>query len=168
MTEEYPEQVQLLHDALSRLPSVFAVCSGLESLVGLTPDDLALVNLAHLPHAAIRRSGGGLKDEVLVQVEFRLRQDADGWRACEFIAWFVRDQARGGVNVQLRPFGLPPQAGDLIQLGHTLRFHMDLFCASDGDNLEPVLAAVESVGRDLNLAIDLYQRVIWPTSDEAN
>ena len=157
MAEEYPEQVQLLHDALSRLPAVSDVCSGLESLVNVTPADLSLANLAHLPHAAIRRSGGGLDDEVLVQVEFRLSQDIDGWRACEFIAWFVRDQARGGGNIQLRPFGLPPRAGDTIQLGHTLRFHIDLFCQTDGDDLTPVLSSVERLGRALNLAIDLYQ-----------
>ena len=166
MTEHYPEQVQLLHDAISRLPSVDAIRSGLESLVGLTPADLSLANYAHLPHAAIRRSGGGLENEVLVQVEFRLRQDAGGWRSCEFLAWFVRDQARGGVNIQLRPFGLPPLAGGVIQLGHTLRLHIDLFCQSDGDDLRPVLAAVERIGRNLNLAIDLYQAAISPTAQD--
>jgi len=161
---QYPEQVQLLHDALSRLPSVFDISSGLESVVGLDIDDLSLANFAHLPHAAIRRSGGGLKDEVLVQVEFHLRQDEGGWRACEFLAWFARDQARGGVNIQLRPFGLPPVAGDVIQLGHTLRFHVDLFCQTDGDDLAPVLSTVEKLGRNLNLAIDLYSRALTPNA----
>ena len=46
---QYPEQVQLLHDALSRLPSVFDISSGLESVVGLDTDDLSFPNLAICP-----------------------------------------------------------------------------------------------------------------------
>ena len=75
----YPPELERLHRALASLPGVFDVCSGIESLQGLTyGDDLRFPDFAHLPHGAPahqRRAGG----EALVQVEFRIAPSAVGW-----------------------------------------------------------------------------------------
>ncbi|CAH8711242.1 hypothetical protein M5W83_14540 [Paenibacillus thiaminolyticus] len=52
---------------------------------------------------------GGLENEVLIQFEFAIDQSVEGLQSLEFLAWFVRDYARGGKKIQLRPFALPPE-----------------------------------------------------------
>ncbi|MDG0876191.1 hypothetical protein L5D93_28780 [Paenibacillus thiaminolyticus] len=43
-------------------------------------------------------------------------------QSLEFLAWFVRDCARGGKKIQLRPFALPPETPYARQLGTTLNY----------------------------------------------
>lgn len=161
MSEEYPVEISNFHKLLLELPGVTNVSSGIESLAGLALEELSLIEFAHLPHAALRRTNGGLDDEVLIQVEFHLLQTLEGWRTLEFLAWFVRDQARGGESLQLRPFGLPPIAEAETQLGNTLRFHLDLFCLNSNDGLEPILAKVKEIGQCLKTAIEIYRSAIY-------
>ncbi|MBY0512776.1 MAG: hypothetical protein K2P78_02575 [Gemmataceae bacterium] len=161
----YPPALERLHAALASLPGVSDVCSGIESLQGLTGDDLRFPDFAHVPHGALRRTNGGLTGEALVQVEFRIAATAAGWRSLEFIAWFVRDQARGGVFIQLRPFALPPMYGDQVQLGHTLKWHIDLFCPDTGEDLSPQLAKIDGIAAGLELAINLYGPLIGGSAD---
>src|SRR5689334_20338068 len=111
---DYPPPVAAFQDALSRLPGVHDVGSGVHNLQGVTPDLLSAADFAQLPHAAIRWAGGGHEGQVLAQFEFRLKPSAEGWRSLEFISWWVRDEARGGTNIQLRPFALPPTAGQTV------------------------------------------------------
>jgi len=155
-----PPSVELFHRTLGSLPGVHTVSSGIRSLHGLLADDLRLVDFAKLPLAALRRTGGGLEHEALVQFEFYLTPTSQGWRSLEFIAWFFRDQARGGVSIQLRPFALPPQVGDTVQLGHTLRWHIDLFCPKTDADLSAQLTLVQSIAQDLEVAIRLYGNLL--------
>jgi hypothetical protein len=156
-----PPQVVAFQDALSRLPDAYDVASTVQCLWGVTPEALSFFDFGHLPHAAIRWAGGGQQDQTLAQFEFWLRPSSAGWRSLEFISWWVRDQARGGTNIQLRPFGLPPIAGKTVQLGHTLRFHIDLFCVAKGDDLSPVLALVQKLADDLVDTMRMYQNVLF-------
>jgi len=156
MDQEYPPQVQAFLDALACLPGVTSVSAGIESLDGLSVENLSLVDLGHLPHAALRRTNGGLDNEALVQFAFRLEPSAAGWRSLEFLAWAVRDMARTGNMVQLCPFALPPKAGPIVQLGQSLRFHIDLFCQDVGDDLNPVFEMVQRMGTFLRFATNLY------------
>lgn len=160
MSEGYPREAQALHAALMRLPGVYAVESSVDRLQGLSSTDLAGVQVGHLPHAALRRSGGGLAGEVLVQVQFRLEPTNASWRTLEFLAWFVRDEARSGEYLQLRPFGLSPDS-DAAKLGETLGFHIDLFCEQVNADLAPVVAKVQALADDLSRAIDMYQAMIY-------
>jgi hypothetical protein len=89
-----------------------------------------------------------------------LQPSLEGWRSLEFISWWVRDQARGGTNIQLRPFALPPIAGKNLQLGQTLRFHIDLFGLAKGDDLTPVLTAVQKLADDLKDTMKMYESVL--------
>ena len=152
----YPLELEFLHKTLTRLPGVHDVCCGIDSLHHLVAADLAFPDFRHLPHGALRRTGGGLENEALIQIEFKIHQTPLGWRSLEFIAWFVRDQARGGVSVQLRPFALPPQIGESVQLGNTLRWHIDLFCSNVTEDLSPQLAQVHELANGLRMAVDIY------------
>ncbi|WP_406698502.1 hypothetical protein V5E97_06430 [Singulisphaera sp. Ch08] len=153
---DYPPEIERMHQAIAQLPGVHSVCSGIDDLQGITGDDLRLPDQAHLPHGALRRTNGGLTNEALIQFEFQLEPSATAWRSLEFIAWFVRDRARGGEFLQIRPFALPPEHGEQTQLGETLRWHIDLFCPDTGDDLSPQLARVAELAKGLELAIRLY------------
>ena len=156
----YPVEVEFLHKTLARLPGVHDLCSGIDSLHHLVAADLGFPDFRHLPHGALRRTGGGLDYEALIQIEFQIEQTPLGWRSLEFIAWFVRDQARGGVPMQLRPFALPPQVGESVQLGGTLRWHIDLFCPNVTENLAPQWAQVKEIANGLELAINIYGHLV--------
>jgi hypothetical protein len=160
MSHEYPPEIEKFHAALQRLAGVLEAASGIDSFAGLTGDDLRRSDLAHLPHGALRRTGGPLAEESLIQVELHLEQSERGWRALEFLGWFVRDQARGGEAIQLRPFALPPVAGEQVQLGETLRFHIDLFLPDRGRDLGPHLDKVSSIAKDLQRASELYDGML--------
>jgi hypothetical protein len=155
-----PKQVEQFSAALQRLPGVYSVDSSVQSLQGLTADDLGLAAFAQLPHAALRRTSGGREGEVYVRFEFRLEPVPAAWQTLEFLAWFVRDQARGGLAIQLRPFGLPPTTPEGAQLGQSLRFDIDLFCVVSSGSLAPVLAEVGEVAKQLVLLSDLYDAAL--------
>lgn len=137
MTSEYPPPVQDFHDQLLLVPGVLRADTSITSLEDLPLEALSQPELAELPHAVLRRSPG-ITDEALIQVEFEVEQTLAGWRALEFIAWAVKDMARGGELVQVRPVGLPPIAKGKIQLGETLRFVIDIFVMLDG-SVQPAL-----------------------------
>jgi hypothetical protein len=159
MTDRYPDEVEAWHEAIGRLRGVRDVCSGIQSVWGIKGEHLSLVDFGQLPHAAYRRTDGGLENETLVQTEFRLLPKPYSWRSLEFLAWWVRDQARGGELIQLRPFGLPPIAGFNVQLGGTLRFHIDIFRlgGSEGETAEVHLPKIREYADDLVQSIDLYE-----------
>ena len=152
----YPSEIQAFHDALSRLRGVYEVSSGIETLDGITQDDLRFVEWGHLPIGALRRTGGGLAGEALVQFEFCLSPDASGWRSLEFLAWWTRDAARGGEQIQMRPYALPPRLADVAQLGQTLRFHIDLFIPGGQTGLPDILAKISGLAKFLQTALNLY------------
>jgi hypothetical protein len=157
MADEFPPGVTKLHDALQRLAGVYDARSGIQCVDGVTSEQLQLACFAQLPLGAMRRTSGAVPNEVQVQVEFRIEPFPAGWRSLEFLAWWVRDSARGGLPIQLCPFALPPTVESRVQLGHTLRFHMDYFFSHPSREIEPVLAAVSDLADDLNKTIELYE-----------
>ncbi|STQ91129.1 hypothetical protein [Iodobacter fluviatilis] len=152
----YPPQLQRLHSALLCLPGVTGISSGIQSLQGISADDLRFPDFATLPIGAIRRTLGGLDAEALIQVEFEVSPSDSSWQTIEFLAWFIRDQARAGLSIQLRPFALPPEVAGQVQIGHTLRWHLDLFCSNTAADLSPQLQQVERVAQTLEAAIQVY------------
>lgn len=54
---------------------------------------LSVTEYAHLPHAVLLRTGGGLDNEALIQFELVLQPSQEGWHALEFLGWFVCDCA---------------------------------------------------------------------------
>jgi tetratricopeptide (TPR) repeat protein len=162
-----PESVRRLTKALESLPGVREVDVGMRDLDGIDLRELSLPGeFGDLPHAAIRRTRGGLKDESLMTFEVRFKQNHAGWVALEFLAWWVRDLSRAGELVQMRALALPPVAFG-TQLGRTLKCVIELFAvAPDGDR-RPVLAKVGELADSLEGNLEDYAKAIaHPTRAE--
>jgi hypothetical protein len=153
---KYPKQVEAFHKALRRLAAVQDVLTGLKDLSSYTPDIYSFPGeFGDLPHALLRRTGGGLKDEAWAHTEFVLSRDEAGWLTLEFLAWWVRDLSRSHEQIQLRPMALPPKAYE-VQLGRTLKFIMDHFIVCPGENSEAALEVMQGRADSLSESIDAY------------
>ncbi|MFT5525711.1 MAG: hypothetical protein ACI9HK_003681 [Pirellulaceae bacterium] len=155
---QYPPEVQKLHDAFGRLSGIEEVAIGVQGLDGITDRELTLAGeFADLPHATLRRSEGGLPNEVLVTATIRFDQEPgrDGWVALEFLAWWIRDLSRSGKTAQMRPLALPPVAYE-VQLGRTLKFAIEFFLVNETEDLTPALQALAEIADSLNSNIELY------------
>ncbi len=156
----YPPQVQTLHAALGRLVAVTSVTTGLKNLSQFEPQTYSLPGeFGDLPHALLRRTDGGLADEMWAHTEFELSQNEAGWLTLEFLAWWVRDLSRSGRQIQLRPMALPPRAYE-VQLGRTLKFIIDHLVVCSGDGIEPMLDELQDRGESLSGNIDDYAEVL--------
>ncbi|MGF7031354.1 hypothetical protein J2T17_002260 [Paenibacillus mucilaginosus] len=152
----YPTDIEEFHNALLGLKGITGIESGVENLEPIDTEMLGYSACAHLPHAALLRTGGGLEQEVLIQFEIAFDYSPESLQSVEFLAWWVRDCARSGTKVQLRPFALPPETPLGRQLGTTLKWHMDLFVDGVEESLEPALEEVRRLHHSLETAIRLY------------
>lgn len=153
---EYPIEIGKFQNLILKIKGIRSIISGIDNLEDVDCDVLTLSNYSHLPHAALLRTNGGLKGEILCQFEFVIENNSNGLMALEFLAWFIRDQARNGVKIQLRPFALPPDAPNGRQLGTSLKFHIDLFQNGISDSLQPLFDSIKDISKTLELAINLY------------
>jgi len=161
----YPEQVQQLHDAILQLQGVDEVELGIQGLEGITTKDLSLPGeFADLPHVALMRTDGGLKDEVLITATLQIEPSQEGWIAVEFLAWWVRDHSRSGDMVQMRPLALPPVAYG-TQLGQTLTFVIEFFFVQPGEELDPILDQLTEQAKSLTDSIDMYRDALDNPAD---
>ena len=157
---EYPKEVEAFHDVMRRFVSVQHVDTGLRELAKYGPETYSLPGeFGDLPHALLRRTGGSLKDEVWINTEIVLSRDEAGWLTLEFLAWWVRDLSRAGEQIQMRPMALPPKAYE-VQLGSTLKFIIDHFLTSPGEDLSPILQMIQEQAKWLNDNIDHYADVL--------
>jgi hypothetical protein len=155
-----PKQVQALHKARRRLVAVKDVWPGPNNLAFYTPDTCSLpCEFGEIPHALLRRTKGGKKNEFWCHTEFRLSRDESGWLTLEFVAWWVRDLSRSGKQIQLRPMALPPKAYEM-QFGRTLKFIIDQFVMGDGKSNDAVLQIMQERADSLNQNIDDYADVL--------
>jgi hypothetical protein len=159
----YPQEIQDFHDQLLRLPGIYDIISGINSLQGIREEHLSLSSFSHLPQGSLRRTTGGLQREALIQIEFRTEKTAQAWKSLEFMAWFVREQARAGEQIQMRPGGLTPMVNGKIQLGETLYFQIDLFLPNAPSELTPILIKIRALARTLERSLNLYQEAWKPS-----
>lgn len=146
---ELPSQVQRLVDAISNLPGVAACFCGPKPLMGIEVEDLSLPGeFGDLPQVPIRRSSGGLDGEVMIQTEGIFDRSPEAWISLEFLAWWVRDWARSGHQVQMRPTALPPKAFE-IQLGRTLKFFIEYFVIEPEESYEKTLETAQDMGESI-------------------
>lgn len=161
----YPPQVEQLHAALRRLVGVRDVRTGLKNL-GEFPVDTSSrpTESGELPHALLRRSGGGLPFEFWAHTELVLAADQSGWLALEFLAWWVRDLSRSGDQIQIRPMALPPRSEirNGVQLGKTLKFIIDHLVVCPEYNLAPLLNEIQYRAESLSDSIDAFADVLGP------
>jgi hypothetical protein len=155
-----PTQVEALQSALLKVPGVKDAEINPRGTEGLDERVLSMPGeYADLPQVAIRRAGGGRKGEVLVVMDLRMSQDFAGWIGVEFLAWWVRDMARAGTQVQMRALALPPK-GFGTQLGRTLHFVIELFMEVPGDSLEPVVKKAGEMAAELEDSLRQYTKVL--------
>lgn len=112
---------------------------------------------ADLPIAMLRRSNGNLENELLINVEFTVAPNKQGFNALEFLSWWARDISRSGDNVQIRSIGLPPIAGERIQLGSTLRFWFEAYIVTEREDIDLVLAKVSEFSKSLEESVKQYE-----------
>ena len=153
----YPKEIEAFQQSLNTLQGIENVCSGIDNLEGISNEELQSPDYAHLPIGALRRTQGGLKDEVMLQFEFSLDGSKEALISLEFLSWFIRDQARSGKLIQLRTFALPPMTPKGLQLGQTLKFHIDYFVENAPDSLAPILEEIASIDHVLQTLISLYE-----------
>jgi hypothetical protein len=149
-----PPEVARLTLAVYAIPGVSSVDVAKAYLPDIALSNLSLLGFfADLPAAAIRRTEGALPGELLISINFTISRDEKGLRALEFLAWWARDHARSGENIQLRAIALPPIAGTNVQLGETLKFTIDWFYINKSESVAEVMAEIE------RLAISLEKEV---------
>lgn len=153
----YPNEIEDFHQTILKLRGITGIESGVENLEPIDEELLGSAPFAHLPHAALLRTRGGLENEILIQFEIMIDYSLESMHSVEFLAWFVRDCARGGTKIQMRPFALPPETPFGRQLGTSLKFHIDLFVDEIDDTLEPAYEAIRKMTRNLETAIGLYK-----------
>ena len=154
---EHPPQVQMLVEAVGKLPGVVACFPGPKRLEDFSPDDLSLPGeFGDLPQVAIQRTNGGRPDEILIQTEIVFDRSAQAWLSIEFLAWWVRDWARSTELIQMRAVALPPR-GPEIQFGRTLKFVIEYFLIDDSDDLSKTLTAAERMAESIESSYRLYR-----------
>lgn len=152
-----PPEVQHLTQAVQGVPGISSVEVRRIYLPDLDIADLSLPGaFADLPAAALRRSDGGLPDESLLSINFEISRNESGLKGLEFLAWWARDQARSGHNIQLRTIALPPVRGGTKQLGKTLRFTIDWFYENPSQDMRVLLGAMEEAADSLESLTGLY------------
>ena len=115
---------------------------------------------SYRPIGALRRTLGGLEGEALVQFEFCMSAEPVSWRTIEFIAWFIRDQSRSGLAIQLRPYALPPEAAGQVQLGNSLRWQIDLFFSEVTSDLSRQFEKIDQMSNAIEAAIRVYGHLL--------
>ncbi len=153
---EYPPQIERLRSVLKTMPGVVEVEAHQTPLQDINVQELSLVPLGDLPHAAIRRTKGGLPAEALGQVFVTLDPTVESWRTLEFLSWQVRDWSRAGRCVQIRTRGLPPVIGERVQLGTSLRVIIEFFVSGLDTDPERMLREIDEFAADLQSSLRLY------------
>lgn len=153
---KYPEEIEKFQNTILKLKGIISIESGVDNLEGVSNEVLEISRFSHLPHATLWRTNGGLKNEVLIQFEFKIDNSEESLASLEFLAWFVRDSAREGTRIQLRPYALPPVTPNGRQFGTTLKFHMDLFVDGINETLEPAFKVINELNENLNLFTKVY------------
>lgn len=153
---DLPTQVQTLVSAISDLPGVAACFCGPKQLEGVDARCLSFPGeFGDLPQVAILRTDGGLENEVMIQTEVIFERNSDAWISLEFLAWWVRDWARSGHQIQMRPTALPPKAYE-IQLGRMLKFFIEYFLIDPSESYERTLEVAQEMGESITDARKSY------------
>lgn len=153
---EYPPQIEHLRSVLKSMPGIADVDATHTPLEDINVEQLSLVPLGDLPHAAIRRTNGGLAAEALGQISITFSPTVESWRTLEFLSWQVRDWSRSGHCIQIRTRGLPPMIGEQIQLGTSLRVIIEFFVSGLDSDPHRLLKEIDQFATDLERSLHLY------------
>ena len=165
-----PEEILSLETTLLSIPGITDVYVDrhhftAEEFASEERTYFAMPGTGDLPIAMLRRSKGMLEKELLISVEFRIEPDFTGLVALEFLSWWVRDASRSGENYQIRSIGLPPEMGDTIQLGQTLRFWLEAYITTEEEDIQQVLEKIGKLAKHLRSSVEdcPFEKAIKPT-----
>lgn len=144
---DIPQPVQELSTAIKSIPGIKLAAVNRHMLFEITSDDFTLPMFGDYPLGALKRTDGGLPDEILISIDFMITRDETGLNALEFLSWWVRDHARGGDSIQLRALALPPIPE---QFGKTLTFTIDYFYADPEQDIDKLLNSIQKLADSLN------------------
>lgn len=153
---EYPSEIEKLRSVVMSMPGVVEVEAGHTPLEDFDVEHLSMVPFGDLPHAAIRRTNGGLPAEALAQIFIDLERATASWLTLEFLSWKVRDSSRAGKCVQIRTRGLPPEIGGQIQLGTSLQVIIDFFVSGLDSDPRRLLQEIEEFAHSLQSSLEIY------------
>lgn len=134
-----PPEIEKLQKTIEAITGVTDAVVDKEYVSELSEDHFSLLPYGDLPLGALRRTHGGLADEVIITVNFGISRDLAGLQALELISWCVRDAARGGEPIQVRSLALPP-IGE--QFGTTLRFVIEYFYVDPEQDIAKLITKV--------------------------
>ncbi len=156
-----PEEILRMESVFNSIPGISDVYIGNQNFTKEEFEEIANIYFpgvyADLPIALLKRTGGNLDKELLVNVEFRIDSTTTGLKALEFLSWWVRDLARSGENLQIRTIGLPPKHGDVVQLGETLRFWLEAYIVTEEEDIQLVLNEISRLADSLKENLVDYQ-----------
>jgi hypothetical protein len=152
-----PPEVQELQDAIASIPGITDAAVGKVDLSDVTESDFGLLPYADLPLGALKRTKGGLANELAISVNFGITRDPKGLKGLEFLSWWVRDSARAGEPMQIRCVALPT-IGE--KFGTSLRFCIDYFYADPEQDIGNLLSKIGKLAVELNSAKGLYPQVV--------
>jgi hypothetical protein len=156
---DMPPEVQKLQRAIESIPGITDAVVGKVDLSDIPESEFGLLPYGDLPLGALRRTKGGLANEVVISVNFGITRDQKGLKALEFISWWVRDAARGSEPIQVRSLALPPIG---TQFGESLRFTIDYFYADPEEDMGKLLSKVGTLADQLNSSKSLYPHAVAP------
>lgn len=154
---DMPPEVLKLQHTIESIPGITDAVVEKVDLSAIPESDFSLPPYGDLPLGALRRTRGGVANEVLISVNFGISRDSKGLDALEFVAWWVRDSARGGSPIQIRALALPPIGS---QFGTTLRFAIDYFYVDPDEDIGKLIAKVGELADGLGGSIEMNSHVI--------
>lgn len=153
---DFPTEIQAFMDAVRHIGGIESVEPRKWYLPEIPVEHWSLPQFADLPLGVMRRACGIPAHEALVAFRIRPHRTEQGWRAVEFLSWWVRDKARGRHAIQMRSLALPPEAAGQAQLGSTLSFLIEAFVNIEDENMGQLLQIVAQYADDLARSTRLY------------
>ncbi|HXU94251.1 MAG TPA: hypothetical protein VFP33_11420 [Gallionella sp.] len=156
-----PSEIKKIQEAVASIPGITDARVGKTDVSEIREGDFSLLPYGDLPLGALKRTKGGLDNELVVAINFGITPDTQGLRALEFISWWVRDEARSGTPIQVRSLALPPIA---TQFGETLRFSIDYFYSDPKREISVLLMRLGGLADSLNSSKDIYPNAVSHSS----
>ena len=135
----YPPRAEKLLRVIRGLPGIIAAEADFIPLAGMTVGDLGDSGSPYFPFAAVARTDGGKKDELLGQVILTPVCSPQALWSLEFLSWAVHRCSENDSDIQIRTVASAPVMGEEIRLGWSLRAVIEFFVECPGGKTENLL-----------------------------
>jgi len=153
---QFPPEVTAFIEALVRIGGIYDIAVQKWYLPDIPVEHRPLPALAALPLGMLSRPSGVSNHEVLVSFLFRLTPSEGGWRALEFLSWWVYKKAREGKALQLRSVSVAPPLSRDGNSDQSLTFVIETFANIEDENIRTLMQLVEQLAADLSRSVAKY------------